>query len=99
MICTKCHVGVRPEHAYAHCQSHRLVEGTTAKAFEELMKVVPTEHTFPEVPHEYKQGELCKAVQGLMIFSGYVCSVCDYGCVKWKVMGNHFYKEHRGKRV
>ena len=97
LICTKCHCGVPAKEAYSHFKSENHSSKITQTQMGSDLNDYDEWENKDNLPPHYTPGTLCKPVDGLYIYDGFSCTICNYACQVVKSMRNHFSVHHCGQ--
>ncbi|EGG07551.1 uncharacterized protein MELLADRAFT_62518 [Melampsora larici-populina 98AG31] len=94
-ICTQCNKGVPLSEVAGHRKRHNPL-GTvhTKDVLEDLKEYVSKENP-GKLPIGYVWGEPCDPIQGLKIYNGFSCLICQRALRAESTLYNHFYYHHR----
>ncbi|KAH9806782.1 hypothetical protein DFH28DRAFT_940386 [Melampsora americana] len=97
LICNICHSGIPvPEvHSHAKAEKLKLHLGRT-KVLEELEPFATQMNQGP-YPLDYAKGKRGPPIEGLLLYDGYTCKICEKSWRCKKTVNNHFCSEHHGK--
>ncbi|KAH9809603.1 hypothetical protein DFH28DRAFT_1132967 [Melampsora americana] len=79
LICVQCHKGVPPTEALDDLSAYT---------------EVAVQPISPVLPPGYELGKPCEPVQGLKIYNGFSCTLCNRAYPELKTIKEHFWKKH-----
>ncbi|EGG07544.1 uncharacterized protein MELLADRAFT_62530 [Melampsora larici-populina 98AG31] len=96
LICTECHAGVVPEEVAAHLKTHHKQDSKVKQeeVMENLKEYVIQVNEGPR-PLDYVKGKRLPPLEGLIVYNGYTCKICDRSWQALRTAQNHFGKKHR----
>ncbi|KAH9806671.1 hypothetical protein DFH28DRAFT_920360, partial [Melampsora americana] len=97
LICVQCHKGVPPAEVAAHRNAD--LKGThfnKEQVLDDLSAYteVAVQPISPVLPPGYELGKPCEPIQGLKIYNGFSCTLCNRAYPELKTIKEHFRKKH-----
>ncbi|KAH9807158.1 hypothetical protein DFH28DRAFT_916926 [Melampsora americana] len=99
LICATCHVGL----PFKEMHSHHMNDDRTRDVDKDVMMDDLKEYE-PMIckgpfPPDHVHGKSDKAIEGLLLYNGFTCKICQKSWKTMKSVINHFIENHKGECV